>query len=87
MIKVSRDGTYYDRDYDIPGIYKHNYGRPYILVGKFKYQAREFTDEDLIDEDEVIFDVRKEPNLKNTGTFCYAVNIRLADEYEFEYDD
>ena len=87
VIKVSRDGTYYDRDYDIPGIYKHNYGRPYILVGKFKYQAREFTDEDLIDEDEVIFDVQKEPNLKNTGTFCYAVNIRLADEYEFEYDD
>lgn len=87
IIKITRDGFITDRDYDIPGIYKHNYGRPYILVGKYRYQAREFTDDDLIDDDEVIFDIRKEPNLKNTGTFCYAVNIRLADEYEFEYDE
>lgn len=87
VIHLRRDSFTPDRDYDIPGIYKHNYGKPYILVGKYRYQAREFTDYDLIDDDEVIFDIRKEPNLKNTGTFCYAVNIRLADEYEFIYDE
>ncbi|MCM1291096.1 MAG: DUF3825 domain-containing protein [Prevotella sp.] len=87
VIKIGSQNGVSDSDYDIPGIYKYNYGNPYIQVGKFRYQAREFTDEDLIDDDEVIFDVRKEPNMRNTGTFFYAVNIRLADEYEFEYDD
>lgn len=80
------EGYIPNRDYDIPGIYKSNYGKPYILVGRFRYQAREFTDEDLLDGDDVLFDISTEPNLKNTGLFRFAVNIRLADEYSFEND-
>ncbi|MBO4965309.1 MAG: DUF3825 domain-containing protein [Muribaculaceae bacterium] len=80
------EGYIPNRDYDIPGIYKSNYGKPYILVGRYRYQAREFTDEDLLDGDDVLFDIRTEPNLKNTGIFRFAVNIRLADEYSFEND-
>lgn len=68
-----------DRDYDILGIYREGHGKPYILVGRYKFAARGFTDSGIIEDDEVLFDINSEPNLKGNGTFQYAVNIRLAD--------
>lgn len=69
-----------DRDYDILGIYREGHGKPYILVGRYKFAARGFTDSGIIEDDEVLFDINSEPNLRGNGTFQYAVNIRLADD-------
>lgn len=69
------------REFDVRGVYHEGYGKPYILVGRYRYEAREFTDDNLIDEDDVIFDIEKEENKwKSSGMFHYAVNIRLADD-------
>lgn len=69
-----------NRDYDILGLYRENHGKPYIVVGGYKFAARQFTDDNLIEDDEVLFDIKEEPNFKGTGIFKYAVNIRLAYE-------
>lgn len=69
-----------DRDYDILGVYREGHGKPFILVGRYKFAARQFTDSGIIEDDEVLFDINSEPNLKGNGTFQYAVNIRLADD-------
>lgn len=66
---------------DIYGTYHEAYGDKYVLVGKYKFQAREFTDTDLIDGDDVVFDIETEPNRVNPErVFRYAKNIRLSDD-------
>lgn len=72
-----------DGDVNIRGIFheRSKYGNPaYIEVGNSNFEAREFTDEDLIEDDDVIFDIGKEPNKFKEGYFFYAVNIRLRDD-------
>lgn len=69
-----------DRDYDIRGVYREGYGQSYVQVGKLRFQARQFTDSGFIDDDEVLFDLGSEPNLKGTGTFRYAINIRYPED-------
>lgn len=71
-----------ERDFNLRGIYHANYGKPFIEKDGYRYAAREFTDTDLIEEDDVIFDIESEPNIKGTGSYYYAVNIRLADDYD-----
>lgn len=72
-----------DGEVNIRGVFheRSKYGNPpYIEVGNSNFEAREFTDEDLIEDDDVIFDVGKEPNKFKEGYFYYAVNIRLRDD-------
>lgn len=66
-------------DYDLHGVYYENYGKPYIISGGCRFEAREFTDDGLLNEDDVLFDVETEDNKWRPGIFRFAVNIRIAD--------
>lgn len=70
-----------DGDINIQGQYYEGFGKGYVMVGKSRFEARELTDEGLIDGDDVVFDIKTEDNRWKKGrTFFFAVNIRLADE-------
>lgn len=70
-----------DGDINIRGVFRESYGhQPFIQVGTSRFQAREFTDEGLIDGDDVVFDIETEDNRWKAGRFFYAVNIRITDD-------